>query len=128
MSVTPEMAGIVVACPSCQKTMQIDPGVFGLAPMPGQAMPSTMAGPVRTEARTSGKAVASLILGIVSFCIGLAGIIAIILGAAAKSEIDEGDGRLTGRGMAIAGIVLGAVGLGLNIIGLILMWGGVIRP
>ena len=87
-----------------------------------------MAGPVRTEARTSGKAVASLILGIVSFCIGLAGIIAIILGAAAKSEIDEGDGRLTGRGMAIAGIVLGAVGLGLNIIGLILMWGGVIRP
>lgn len=57
---------------------------------------------------TSGLAVASLALGASStfFCI-LAGIPAIICGHMARSEIRRAAGRLSGDGMAVAGLVLG---------------------
>jgi hypothetical protein len=56
-------------------------------------------------------AVASLILGIASlFCFGfITGIIAIILGGVALSKI--GRGEASGKGMAIAGLILGIIGL-----------------
>jgi hypothetical protein len=72
---------------------------------------------------TSGKAVASLVLGILSivFCyLGfIPGAIAIVLGVMAKRDIDrEG---LGGRGLAIAGLVCGIVGTSIQLI-----WDGVI--
>ena len=62
--------------------------------------------------RSSGKAVASLVLGILSLvgCIFLAGIPAIILGWLARRDIRRSDGRLSGGGLAMAGVVSGILG------------------
>jgi Domain of unknown function (DUF4190) len=49
-------------------------------------------------------------------------ILAIVFGYRARREIDESEGRQTGRGLATAGIVLGWVGIGLFIIGIILFF------
>ncbi len=66
--------------------------------------------PVPRNVGTSGKAVASLILGIASFlCSILTGIPAIILGIMALREVNRGRGRVTGRGLAITGISLGSL-------------------
>ncbi|MDQ6853850.1 MAG: DUF4190 domain-containing protein [Actinomycetota bacterium] len=60
---------------------------------------------------TSGFAIASLVLGIVwAFWIG--SILALIFGYVALRQVKRSEGWLTGRGMAIAGIVLGWVGIG----------------
>jgi hypothetical protein len=60
--------------------------------------------------KTHGAAVAALIIGILSPCTGgLAGIIGIIVGAVALRRIRRSNGRLAGRGHAVAGIVLSIV-------------------
>ena len=80
---------------------------------PGQppfgSPPPAFGAPVQTQS-SNGKAIASLVLGILSIlCLGiLAGIPAIILGNIAKKEIDQGRGG--GRGMAQAGFILGIIG------------------
>ncbi len=61
-------------------------------------------------AQTSGKAIASLICGLFLFAFPLS-ILAIIFGHLSVSEIRKSAGRLKGEGMAIAGLVLGYVGL-----------------
>ena len=61
-------------------------------------------------ADTSGKAIASLICGLFTW-IFPAAVAAIILGHVSLSEIGRSAGRLKGRGMAIAGLVLGYAGL-----------------
>lgn len=69
--------------------------------------------------RTSGKAIASLVLGIVGLMLPFFGIIAgllgLIFGAVAMKETAS-DPRLQGRGMAIAGLVMGVVGVSLWVI------------
>ncbi|MHB8484866.1 MAG: DUF4190 domain-containing protein [Candidatus Acidiferrales bacterium] len=63
---------------------------------------------VSTGAPTSGKALASMILGICSvFFSILTGLPAIILGHLAQTEIRKSGGRLQGAGMALAGLILG---------------------
>lgn len=58
--------------------------------------------------QTSGKAIASLVLGICIFILGfLTGIPAIIFGHLAKSDIRKSGGRLQGDGMALTGLILG---------------------
>ncbi|MDA0162459.1 DUF4190 domain-containing protein [Solirubrobacter ginsenosidimutans] len=71
----------------------------GAGPVPGWVAPP----------RTPGQAYAALILGIVGLvvCPLLPSIAALILGYQAKGEIDGAGGQLGGRGIAIAGIVLG---------------------
>jgi type II secretory pathway pseudopilin PulG len=56
--------------------------------------------------------VASLVLGVLSLagCIFLAGIPAIILGLLARRDIRRSDGRLSGNGLAVAGLILGVLG------------------
>lgn len=70
------------------------------------------------EVKTNGKAVASLVLGICGWFIPFGGyvldILAIIFGAQAWVAIKRSDGKLSGEGMAIAGLVLGIVGLGVT--------------
>jgi hypothetical protein len=66
--------------------------------------------------RVSGLAVASLVLGLLGWLCGIPGILAIIFGAVALRQIQEGKGRVTGTGMAIAGLVLGIVFLTLYVI------------
>ena len=70
--------------------------------------PSTPAPP--QSPTTSGKAIVSLILGVFSLLCCFAGILAIILGIQGLRETNRSDGRVTGRGLAIAGIVLGSIG------------------
>ena len=60
--------------------------------------------------RTSGLAIASLVLGIV-WVFWLGSILAVIFGHVALSQIKRSMGALTGRGMAIAGLILGYLGL-----------------
>jgi hypothetical protein len=62
--------------------------------------------------RTSGLAVASLVLGIVWLC-GLGSLLATIFGAVALSQISRSRGTLGGKGLAIAGLILGILGLSL---------------
>jgi hypothetical protein len=72
------------------------------APPPGYAGYRTM--------RTSGLAIASLVLGIV-WIFWLGSILAVIFGHVALSQIKRSMGALTGRGMAIAGLILGYLGI-----------------
>jgi hypothetical protein len=62
------------------------------------------------QSRTNGMAVASLILGIL-WIWWLGSLLALIFGYAGKNQIDRSGGQESGRGMAIAGIVLGWVGV-----------------
>jgi predicted acyltransferase len=61
---------------------------------------------------TSGLAIASLVTGLLFWCLVVPGIVAVVLGYLALEEIADSGGRKRGRGMAIAGIVLGWVGIG----------------
>ena len=56
--------------------------------------------------KTSGKAIASLVLSIL-WMYGLGSLLAIILGHMARTEIRNSNGKLTGDGMAVAGLVIG---------------------
>lgn len=76
--------------------------------------------PAGAAGRMNGLAIASLVVGIVSFFIGLygaVGVVAIILGVIALRQVRERGQR--GRGLAIAGIILGAVGAILTIVFLV---------
>jgi hypothetical protein len=76
---------------------------------------------------TNGKAIAALWSGIgllvLSWCCGLGvlGVVPIVLGAKARSEIRRSNGQQGGAGIALAGIITGAVAIviGLLAIGLI---------
>jgi hypothetical protein len=57
-------------------------------------------------------AVASLVMGIL-WIYWIGSILALVLGYVARNEIDRERGRLGGRGMATAGIVLGWVEIGI---------------
>jgi predicted acyltransferase len=64
-------------------------------------------------------AIAALVCGIANFACYISWIPALILGYMARREIDQSGGTQTGREMAIAGIVLGYIGLGLTVLGLL---------
>ena len=70
-------------------------------------------------ATTNGLAVASLVLGILTLC-GIGSILAVIFGYVGKGQIDRSGGAQSGRGLAIAGIVLGWIGIGLLVIFIVL--------
>jgi len=69
---------------------------------------ATAAGPI--EPKTSGLAVASLICGIL-FLVPFFGIAAVVTGHMSRSRIRRGGGGLMGAGMAMAGLVLGYIGV-----------------
>jgi uncharacterized membrane protein len=68
---------------------------------------------VPAQPKVAGLAVASLVLGILGFFALplVAPILALVFGYVALSQIKKANGWLTGRGMAIAGVVLGWLGL-----------------
>jgi hypothetical protein len=59
-----------------------------------------------------------MVLGIV-WIYWIGSVLALIFGYMAKNQIDQSEGRETGRGMAIAGIVLGWIGVGTLVLFLI---------
>jgi hypothetical protein len=90
-------------------------GYGGPAPYPYPPMPQRMFVP---PPQNDGKAVASLVLGILSLvgCFGaLAGVPAVILGFMSKRDIARSGGTMGGEGLAIGGIVTGALSTVLSI-------------
>jgi len=59
----------------------------------------------------NGMAVASLVLGIL-WLWWIGSILALVFGYMGKAQIDASGGRQEGRGLAVAGIVLGWIGVG----------------
>lgn len=84
------------------------------------AAPEGYTPPAGAEQKTSGKAIASLVCGIIGLLVAgiILGIVAVVLGVVAKREIDA-DPQLKGDGLAIAGIVVGAIAFVLAVVILI---------
>ena len=119
-------------CPECGKPVPPDAtsgmpapggqpagGMAGFLPVP-QELPGPASGApaLSIPKPTNGLAVASMVLGIV-WIYWIGSILALIFGYVAKGQIDRSEGRQAGRGMAIAGIVLGWVGIGMMALGII---------
>ena len=73
--------------------------------------------------QTNGKATAALVLGICGLvvCPFVCSVLALVFGYQARNEIDAYGGRQGGRGSAVAGIVLGWVGIAITAI-VFLVW------
>jgi type IV pilus assembly protein PilA len=80
------------------------------APPPAATTPVAETPALTAPAETSGKAIVSLVCGLFLFAFPMS-ILAIIFGHISLSEIRKSAGRLKGEGMAIAGLVLGYLGL-----------------
>jgi uncharacterized membrane protein len=67
---------------------------------------------------TSTWAIVSLIGGVVSFLFApfIGSVVALIAGYTAKKEIRESNGRLSGDGLATAGLIIGWVNIALSLI------------
>jgi type IV pilus assembly protein PilA len=80
--------------------------------VPGVSAPIAASSPLTpgAHAPTSGKAIASLICGVFFFVLP-SSIAAVVLGHLSLSEIKKSAGRIQGQGLAIAGLVLGYMGL-----------------
>jgi hypothetical protein len=71
---------------------------------------------------TSGLAVASLVLGIVGFLTaGMTAIPAVVCGHLSLSDIKKAAGRISGSGLATAGLITGYIGIGYLAIMLVMM-------
>lgn len=86
----------------------------GAPPGGGEMATSSAGAPLSPGAyastKTSGLAIASLVLGIL--WLGWIGsLLAVIFGHVALGHIKQSGGRMHGRGMAVAGLVLGYIGL-----------------
>ncbi|MDR3632455.1 MAG: DUF1559 domain-containing protein [Isosphaeraceae bacterium] len=104
-----ENAGRRARCPDCGRDLIVPPA--GQVPDKPYPMTDGVDFPPAGEDRTSGKAIAGLVLGLSSFiCCAFTGIPAIILGILGLSDIKASQGRVKGHGMAVAGIVLGTIG------------------
>jgi Domain of unknown function (DUF4190) len=60
-------------------------------------------------------AIASLVCGIVG-CFTITAIVAIVLGFVARNQIEKSGGTQQGSGMALAGIILGFIWVGLSFV------------
>jgi hypothetical protein len=92
-----------------------DPASSSSAPPPVQPVYVQTPSP-----KTNGLAIASMVLGIV-WLYWVGSILALVFGYIAKAQIDRSGGQETGRGMAIAGIVLGWIGVGFMILVIVLL-------
>jgi hypothetical protein len=72
---------------------------------------------------TSGLAVASLVLGLFFWLCVVPPLLSTVFGAVAIGQINRSRGRLVGKGMAIAGLVLGILGLLLWFLPILMMVG-----
>lgn len=98
---------------------------YGAGYGPGYGPGQPPYGPI--VAPTSGKATAALVTGVaslmLSWCCGLGvtGVVAIVLGVKARREIAASGGRLKGDGIALSGIVTGAIAIVLGVLILVLI-------
>jgi type IV pilus assembly protein PilA len=99
----------VKPCPYCAKAIE---DYEQVCPFCGRnlAAPGAYSAMSPGDLGTSGKAIGSLVCGILFFFLPAA-IVAVIMGHLSLSDIQKSAGRLGGKGMAIAGLVLGYLGL-----------------
>jgi Domain of unknown function (DUF4190) len=81
--------------------------------MPPAQAPPPWGGYSQPPPSSNGKATAALVLGICGLivCPLICSILALVFGYQGRKEIDASQGRQTGRGNAVAGIVLGWIGI-----------------
>jgi DNA-directed RNA polymerase subunit RPC12/RpoP len=105
----------IIRCPRCSAASPITANNCKAC-----GMPFTMEGTTLEAAGTSnGFCVAALVLGIIGIpasCTMIAPILAIVFGSIGYSQVSKSGGEGGGRGMAIAGIVLGVIGTGLGLL------------
>jgi Domain of unknown function (DUF4190) len=110
-------------CPACAK---INEDAAAFCNQCGANLPATAYVPQQTAAQqpamqqvrapeTSGLAIASLISGFLFF-IFPAGVLAVVFGHVARSQIRKSAGRLKGAGIALAGLILGYAGIALVVV------------
>jgi prepilin-type processing-associated H-X9-DG protein len=116
-----ENAGRRAKCPDCGRELIIPPPGQGAAkPFP---LEEGIPFPPPGEERTSGKAIASFVLGMMSIvcCLNvLTGVPALIFGVLGANDVKASHGRIKGHGLAVAGMVLGGLGSTLVVIGMLI--------
>jgi uncharacterized membrane protein len=65
---------------------------------------------------TNGLAIGALVASIAGFLCGIGLIIGLVLGYIAKNQIDQSGGTQEGRGLAVAAIVIGWIGVAITVI------------
>ena len=88
-------------------------------PPPPAYVPTPSYAPVGPQ--TNAWAIVSLVASILSWVglFGLGGIVGVIAGVVARNQIKENPATQTGDGLALAGIILGAVNIAISCIGLL---------
>ena len=79
------------------------------------------------EPKVSPLAIVSLVTGILGICgcgVFLFGIAGVVTGVIARKQINESQGQLKGSGLALAGLIVGAVGIVLGLVYWILIAAG----
>ena len=102
---------------------QQPPGSYGqpqYPQAPPPQYPPVQYGAPPFQPKTNGLAVASLVLGILWVC-SIGSILAVIFGYMAIKQIDESQGRETGRGLALAGVILGWIGVAFLVLYIVLL-------
>ncbi len=94
--VAESFAGQAVQCPECQAELRV---------------PAVSRGPVRT----SGWAIASLVLALIGAFTVLGTVVAVLCGLVALVSVGRSGGRLAGAGLAVFGIILGTLFTGLTL-------------
>src|SRR5438034_4807201 len=125
LEVRDEQAGQDVQCPACGSQLVVPGDATAIQPAPEARHAAPRRHPAaeegfdedddhgraRAPTGTSGKAVASVILVVLSFCLPvIPSIPAIILGSLGLRDISRSRGRLQGQGLAIGGIITAALG------------------
>lgn len=109
-----ELSDRAVACPQCGQPQAT---AAAWAHQAGAAVQGAATEVNVVLQRTDGHAIASLILGIVSFVIWPIGIVtsilAVLFGSKARKTIRQ-DPRIGGDGLAVAGIIIGWIWIGIT--------------
>jgi hypothetical protein len=111
-------------CSNCGAGLTAPPPGVQAAPVHPATYPPPPAYAIAPGNRTSGKATAALVLGIIGLIIFpiICSVLAIVFGSIAKGEIQR-DPSLGGSGSATAGLVMGIIGIAIWVLILLVALG-----
>jgi predicted Zn finger-like uncharacterized protein/prepilin-type processing-associated H-X9-DG protein len=105
----PQYAGQTITCTACNKPFTVALPVTAVPPMSYQPPPFRPQ-PQYLQQRSNGMAIAAIVVGVISFCLPVIGsLLAIIFGILGLRNTR--DPAVGGKGLAIAGICLGAASM-----------------